>query len=166
MIIHAGPYVRCRVPQVEVRKTALVCPEKTCQCYHDTDRLWLGSKFCNHCGSKLVDLAYTKSVSGVGVQDLYQRMAERLSYLNSYEYHEWSRENKMHIWTPNIFYSGHLDSLAEGMFATVSVIWPDIPADIQLFRNTFASEIGILEIAYGAENVLIDWGIIHDKSEE
>lgn len=156
---YIGPYVQCTVRQIETIEMRRTCPSVSCASHGRT----LSADFCHVCGGHIRDVAFPVIVDAVDTYDLQEAIDERLADVSGDAYSEWSRENKAHLWKPNIGDVGrHLDSREP--FALHRITPTDMHDELHAFEEYFAPELATLRTAYGEAAVSVYWGIIQDYS--
>lgn len=156
---YVGPYVACLVQRVTTTEARRTCPNPGCANY----TTYMQPGFCSHCGSPVADVGLPVIGHAVDDDDLREAIDERLVTPSGDAYTEWSRNNDIHLWLPNVGDIGrHLDS--REAFALHRILPNDIYHETHAFEGYFAAELARLRSAYGAAAVSVRWGVVQDYS--
>lgn len=158
---YVGPYVRCAITMVDVKRLQLSCPNTNC---HNRGLHINSNMFCPLCGSQIASITVNDRDSSVDQWDVSERIQERLSSASGDAYSDWSEANLAHLWLPNVRIpdqrDGHLESRCDFFQTPISVV--QVANERSTFERFFAKELAELGTAYGSDAVTVEWGIIQD----
>jgi len=160
---YIGPQVRCKTKKVPSTKTIRTCSDATCKLYA-SEVYEKQKKFCGQCGSPVEDRALPIEVDNVIAHDVRMNLLDEALYdVPGDSFHFWMRDNNTHIWLANRHVPGarKFSFDPESDIQYVPMTAELIAKEIDQFSSFYEKEITILREEYGAENVEVQWGLIH-----
>lgn len=160
---YIGPHVRCKTKKVPSTKRIRTCSDATCKSYasqvYDDKK-----KFCEQCGAPIEDRDLLIEVDNVLAGEVrMDLLGESLYDVPGDYFHFWMRDNNVHIWLANV----RVPDTRKFSFDPEEDI-QYVPMNAELivketdqFSSFFEKELTILREEYGAENVEVQWGLIH-----
>jgi len=160
---YIGPQVRCKTTKIPSTKTIRTCSDTACTLY-SSEVYDKQKKFCGQCGSSVEDRELPIEVENVNVHDVRMNLLDEALYdVPGDSFHFWMRDNNVHIWLAN----HHVPDAREFSFDSkediqyVPMTAELIAKEIEQFSSFYEKEIAILQEEYGAENVEVQWGLVH-----
>ena len=159
---YVGPYAECHFSSKDAVDKYRCCLTKTCKLYHN--KILHDYKFCNQCGAKIECAEVPVVVDDVDTEEIRMSFNEVLCTPMGDGLYFWQKKNKTHIWMPNRHLKCDEYPRIELKHRGSSI--REIPIDfprVQLnaFISQFDKELAVLCDKYGAENVKVKWGIVH-----
>lgn len=154
---YIGPYVRCESRTYTAMQTTLACIDPLCARYERE----ISTPYCPSCGGKREPHGVERVVDAVDTSALFDAMDGALTTLIDDPRYDPSAPNTpLHFWSPNsdaigVQYSHYEES---GVFAIDAT---RISNEIAAFKRLYADALATLREAYGADNVVVLWGVVH-----
>lgn len=166
---HIGPFIECRTHKVQAIEQRRTCTNTECKEYRHT--FWQKeTKFCQVCGSPIDKVGFKVEKDNIQTHELQEALfetthAERLTPVSGDSFHQWERDNDLHLWTPNVKYLGRRGSYnSKENIQFMEFDGGLIQAEIDTCKEFFAPELTFLRKHYGEDKVVVKWGLIHTIS--
>jgi hypothetical protein len=164
---YIGPHVRCKTTKVPSTKTIRTCSDAACANYGTDVPRWVSdhfNNFCGKCGSPIQNRDLPTEVDNVNPYEVRMDLLnESLCDVPGDSFHFWMRDNNVHIWIANVRVPDarefSFDSEANIQYVPMNAEL--IAKETDQFSSFYEKELAILREEYGAENVEVQWGLIH-----
>jgi hypothetical protein len=156
---YLGPYIVCKTEIEDAKATMKSCTNVKCKTYKQ--ERWGAKKFCDECGQKIGEIEISVKQNKVDTNVLSDELNEAMTVPSGDSFHDLTRDNKIDIW-----YGNRQDGIGISFDPKDEVMYEEfesntIKVQIDDFVKEYAKELEIIKNAYGAENVSVKWGLIH-----
>lgn len=150
--VYVGPYLRCRVEQIEASRDVRACHNPKCKSYQ-RERYDKAARFCGDCGGAITEQSVVDMEDRVNKGELTETIREALHYATM-------PEGNLVCWLPNVDRGPPRRFGIEHEDGCHSLTTSDIAAETAWFERAFAPEIATIRTAYGDECCGVIWGIV------